>query len=95
MKIEDELNLQRTWSIILLGQRISDTFGNLAIQQEIKTSDERGDRKRRKLLGYTHFWFLYIHICRGKLELQKKSSLAGGVFNFKKLTKDYTKTLLL
>ena len=47
---------------------------------------ERGDRKRRKLLGYTHFWFLYIHIYRGKFELQKKSFLAGGVFNFKKLT---------
>ena len=65
------------------------------INSYYRISDERGDRKRRKLLGYTHFWFLYIHICRGKLELQKKSSLAGGVFNFKKLTKDYTKTLLL
>ena len=42
------------------------------INSYYRISDERGDRKRRKLLGYTHFQFLYIHICRGKLELQKR-----------------------
>ena len=37
-----------------------------------RISDERGDRKRRKLLGYTHFWFLYIHIYRGKIRTPKE-----------------------
>ena len=26
---------------------------------------------KEELLGYTHFWFLYIHIYRGKFELKK------------------------
>ena len=31
-----------------------------------RISDERGDRKRRKLLGYTNFCFVYSLVIGGK-----------------------------
>ena len=54
-----------------------------------------GTGKEEKLLGYTNFGFCIFHMCRGILDSPPKKFLGGELLNFKKFTKDYTKTLLL
>ena len=56
---------------------------------------ERGQKRRKPLVIHIFcFFFVYPQICRGILDSPKKGSLPGGLFNFKKLTKDIQKLSL-
>ena len=42
------------------------------INSYYRISDERGDRKRRKLLGYTNFCFVYSLVIGGEIKKKMK-----------------------